>query len=773
VFVALAFGVFVSLLFLRDRVLALRDFRRSGPGWSFPSRVYSDWLELDARLGWPRDYLRASLAARGYQQRDGAHAVGTYDVSPHRIDVRLRPFVFPDGPSPATRARLYFENGRLSRVAVAPGGTRRPRIEPLLLTILAPEDRLERTFVPLSEIPPVVQAAILAAEDRRFYSHTGFDTRGTARALVSNLSGRSGLQGGSTITQQLARTLFLSRRRTIARKLQETAIAVGLEILLSKEAILEMYLNSVYLGHVGRTDVAGVAEGARHYFDKRVGDLTLPEAALLAGIVPAPNSYSPFRDARQARRRRDEVLADMVESGRLDAEQARRAAALPLAVRRGADTPSRFPFYTDHVRAELGRELSAEAIEGRGLRVFTALDPVWQARAEIALAAGVADVERWYGRRREEPLEGAVCVLESGSGRARALVGGRNYRRSPFNRATQSLRQPGSAFKPVVYAAAFAENLGDPSFTAATTVPDLPREFFTPEGPWRPRNDDGSYRERVTIAKALAKSLNVATANLTERVGPRTVARYAIKLGVRNARPVLSIGLGTNEISLFDLSGVYATLQANGRRIRPHAVRFVTSPLGETVYEEASDDERALPARAAELTVHCLRNVVDFGTAYPLKRRYGFTRPAAGKTGTTDEYRDAWFVGFTPEMLCGVWLGYDTPAPLGHTAADTALPVWERVASSILQEFPVSAWPVSEWVEFALIDAYSGDLATPLCTSVIRAPFVRSTAPARACQVDHSAEWIAEPDSLSLPDDTFGPQIPAVEELPPDSSAAQ
>jgi penicillin-binding protein 1B len=744
---AVLLAVALPLWLLQARVSALREFRAAAPGWIYPSHVYSDWIDLDARHDLPRGYLEASLLARGYHPAGRPLAEpGTFAAVGGGLEVYLRAFAYPESLCRPARVRLEFAKGRLSRVLVGRGGLRAPRLEPVLLRVYSSTDNpVERTFVRLEEIPPAVRAALVSAEDRRFFQHLGVDVRGTGRALYHNVRGGGGLQGGSTLTQQLARSLFLSRRRSLGRKLEESALAVGLELVLRKRDILEMYLNSVYLGNAGPVEIGGVAEGARYFFDKSVHELTLPEAALLIGVIPAPNLYSPFRSPKLALARRNQVLRDMVEAGRLDSTVARRAMAAPLTPRRGRARPVLFPFFTDYAVAELGRHLPPGDLESRGLRVFTTLDPVWQSRAETQLALGVADVERWYGRRGPQPLEGAACLLEPGSGRVRALVGGRDYRRSPFNRATQSLRQPGSAFKPIIYAAAFDRHWRDKDFSAATTVPDLPREFPTPEGPWRPRNDDGTYHERVTLARALAKSLNVATANLTERIGPRTVAQYAARLGLGGVRPVISIGLGTSEVTPAQLAAVFATLQNDGVRVEPQPLRLAVAAGGRVEFRPAPPHERVFQATAARLTVQLLRGVVDFGTAYSLKSQCGFFRPAAGKTGTTDDYKDAWFVGFTPDVLCAVWLGYDQPTPLGDTAAGTAVPVWARIVAAVLAEFPPRPLPEPAEFEFALIDPYSGGLATPYCPSRMRAAFLRGTAPARVCGADHSAEWMVGP----------------------------
>src|SRR5262245_8892046 len=743
VIVAIAGAIVFSIASLATTLSALRAFKASTPGWSFPSHVYSDWLELDPRRNLPRGYVLASLESRGYRAASRPLSQpGTMAEAAQGIEVYLRGFDYPESVSSAGRVRLEFAGGRLSRVFVEPGAPRVPRLEPVLLRRFSTEDNMERTFVPEHEIPTVVKAAILSAEDRRFYHHIGLDPRGTARALVHNMRGREGMQGGSTLTQQLARTLFLTRERSLARKLRETLLALGLELLLTKQQIFEMYLNAVYLGHVDNSEVGGVAEGAHFYFDKSVRDLTLPEAALLASIIPAPNLYSPFRSAKAAIQRRNLVLRDMVASGWIDSATAARASAAPLGVRKGHPQAGLFPFYTDYALSEASRDVDARDLQTRGLAVYTALDPVWQSRAESELSAGVADLERWYGRRGPAPLEGAACVLEPSTGLVRAVVGGRDYRKSPFNRATQSFRQPGSAFKPLVYAAAFDRNLHRRDFTAATTLPDLPREFATPEGPWRPHNDDGSYHDQVTIAKALAKSLNIATANLTERIGAKTVVQYAEKLGIQNVRAVPSVGLGTSEVSLVRLCSVYGTIQSGGIRVDPEPVRLIVDAGGQVEYTAPAPHERVFDPLTAALMTQLLRGVVDFGTGYALKNDYGFRRPVAGKTGTTDENRDTWFVGFTPELLCGVWLGYDLPTTIGETASQTAAPLWGRVVSSLLSEFPMSTFPLTVPLETAVIDSYSGGLATAMCPSVIRAPFEIGTTPKRGCAVDHSAEWL-------------------------------
>jgi penicillin-binding protein 1B len=748
-----AAGLLLFALFA-GRVQTLRVRHAAGPAWSFPSRVYSEGLPLTPGRPLPPDYLAAHLELRGY--RAGAlplRSPGTYAARPDGMEIFLRGFL--DAPDPAgcggpEHVRLRLSGARIARVtrlggcagAPPPDTAHAPRLEPIVISVLADEQRVLRTWVPLDRIPRVVRDAIVAAEDRRFHRHAGFDPRSNVRALVTNVQAGGVRQGGSTITQQLARGLFLGRERTLGRKLSEVFLALGLEIVLSKDQILEMYLNSVYWGQGDGGGVAGVAEAARYYYDAPVESLGLAEAALLAGLIPGPNAYSPFRNPRGALARRNAVLGDMVAAGVLDARVAAREKLRPPGVRQGPPPPERFPSFTGRVREELARRLPAGAPERWGLAVFTTLDPAWQSRAEAALAEGVLEIERSLGRR-SEPLEGAFVAIESASGSMRALVGGRAPRPGDFNRATQAHRQPGSAVKPVVYAAALDPRRRGRRFSPASTVPDLRRQFSTPEGPWQPRNDEGEYHDRVTLAKALAKSLNVATTNLVEAIGPAEVVRSAERFGLGKLRPVPSVGLGTSEVTLLALTDAYATFPGGGIRHDATSLRAVLDARGRPLLAAHAPGVPVLPQQTAALMTGLLEDVVIFGVSYPLRARYGFTRPVAGKTGTTNDYNDAWFVGFTPDVVAGVWVGYDTPRSLGRPAAEIALPVWARIMTRLLEGFPPTPFPQRPDIELAWIDPWTGDLAGPQCPSKMRVPFARGTAPRTVCGRDHTADWQA------------------------------
>ena len=757
-----ALPVIVGFVLFAGRVVALRSGHASGPGWAFPSQVYSDEVNLVPGRVVPAEYLLAQLTARDYQAVPGPPAApGTFARDREVFEIFLRGF--SDVPDPAFRSapervRLRLREGRVTaveRLGGAPGSrkdarpasraTSPPRLEPVPIALLFDEERIWRTWVDLDRVPEPVRDAIVASEDRRFQSHIGLDFRGYLRALRANVRAGEVREGGSTITQQLARSLFLGRERTIGRKLAEVPLALGLEVLLGKQRILEMYLNAVYWGQGGGFSIGGIGAAARWYFDAPPESLGALEGATLAAMIPAPNVFDPFERPELVRTRRNRVLRDMVAVGKLSAARAVALARLPLDVRRGAAPADRFPSYSGFARDQLGPGFPAGAVVRHGLAIFTRMDLVWQQQAEAGLAEAVAALDG--GGRGEPPIEGAFVALEPGSGAVRALVGGRAVTSGGFNRAYQARRQTGSAIKPIVYATAFAAGRG---FTPATLVPDAPRTFPTDRGPWTPQNDDGSYHTSVTLVKALERSINVATTNLVERVGPRQVARVAARFGLGDLKPVMSIGLGSNEATVLDLTRAFAVFGDGGLLVRPAALRAVIDRGGRNLLagerraraEDGGGERpgatpalgatRAIPAPVAALMTGLLTDVVRFGVAYPLRKIYGFTRPVAGKTGTTDDYKDAWFVAFTPDIVAGVWIGYDRPRSLGRLAADTALPAWARIVTPLLEGFPPRGFASDAQLEWQDIEPWTGLLATRDCRGQ-PVPFLPGTAPKSYC----------------------------------------
>jgi len=788
--VGLGLGVMGFALFA-GRVAALRSGHATGPNWKFPSLVYSDDVVLVPGRILPAEYLLAQLEARDYHEVPG-HPLGpgTFARLGETFEIALRGF--SEAPDPLRNCdpetvRLRIHEGRLTTVqqmggvreprgSHAPEGKRAarraatsalpPRLEPVLIALLFDQDLTWRTWVDLDRVPEAVSDAIVASEDRRFRSHIGVDVRGYLRALRANVRAGGLREGGSTITQQLARSLFLGRQRTLGRKLAEVPLALGLEAALGKRRILEMYLNSIYWGQAGSYSIGGIAAATRWYFHAPIESLGALEGATLAAMIPAPNVFDPFDRPQLVRARRNRVLQEMVAVHRLTAARAAALARQPLTVRRGAPPLDRFPSYSGFVRDQLAATLPAEGAARYGLAVFTRMDLVWQRSAETGLAEAITALDG--GGRGRPPLEGAFVALEPGTGAVRAMVGGRAFEPGAFNRAYQARRQTGSAIKPIVYAAAFAAGR---HFTPATVVPDVPRTFQTDRGPWTPHNDDGTFHSKVTLVKALERSLNVATTNVVDLVGPQQVARVAGRFGLGRLKPVMSIGLGTNEATLIDLTRAFAVFGDGGTLVPISAIRTVTDHGGRTLLGAPGDRSagrgagrvggagadlsspatratRAIPKPIAALMTGLLTNVVRFGVAYPLRKTYGFTRPVAGKTGTTDDYRDAWFIGFTPDIIAGIWVGYDRPRSMGRLAVNTALPAWARIVGPMLQGFPPRAFASDSQLEWHQIEPWSGLLATRDCLGQ-PVPFLPGSAPKAFCAPGTPIGPLENPDSLT------------------------
>ncbi len=746
-FVVLAGATWLSFT---ARVMALREMRTTGPGWSYPSRLYSADLPLTAGARLFADPLLRQVEVRGYRRVAGqAVAPGEFTSLSNAIEIGVRGFHAADDPAGhggPERVRVVFGRGGIATIErrggyrglPAPDLAHPPRLEPVAFATVLDSLRVRRTWLPLSRVPRVVQDAVIASEDRRFRQHLGLDLRSNARALFVNVAAGGVREGGSTLTQQLARGLFLGRERTLPRKVVEAALAVGLELALSKDEILEMYLNSVYWGQDGGDGVAGLAEASRHYFGVPAESLGLAQAALLTGIIPGPNALSPFRRPNLAKRTRHRVLMDMVELGRIDSAAAGAADRSPLGLHHQPPPADRFPAASGFIRDELARRLGAGAAEHMGLAVFTTIDPVWQADAESLLVMGLNELEPPHGR---DLLQGAFVAMNASDGAVRAMVGGRDDQQGQFNRATQARRQPGSAIKPVVYSAALDPTRGAPRFTPASTVPDQRRSFDTPEGPWTPRNDQEDYHEQVTLAKALAKSLNVATANLVQLIGPGTVVRYAERFGLGTLKPVASIGLGSNEVTPLALTSAYTVFANAGMHAPSTGLRAVVAHHAGNPLPRLTAPTRVLPVETATLMTGLLENVVNFGVAYPLRHNYGFTRPTAGKTGTTNDYNDGWFVGFTPDVVAGVWVGHDQPRSLAGPSSDTALRVWARVMTRLLAGVPGIDFASDKGLQLAWIDPYTGGLARRDCPVPTRVPFLPGTAPVKTCTRDHTHDW--------------------------------
>jgi penicillin-binding protein 1B len=550
-------------------------------------------------------------------------------------------------------------------------------------------------WVPLDQIPPSVVAAVVAAEDRRFMSHVGVDPLAVGRAALINAREASVVRGASTITQQLARGLFLGRERTWWRKVREVGIALMLESRYSKREILETYLNTVYLGHAHDSAVLGVAAGARHLLGKELDALSLDEAALLAVAIRAPNRLFTESPAL-ARKRRDSVLDAMSRDGVADEAQTRAAKARPVRAPRAVAAVA--PWFVELARDEVGRRVADTTGGGA---VVTSLDRRLQEAAEAAVRARLARAER-SRRLPSNSLQAAVVAMEPESGRIRALVGGRRFADSEFNRATRARRQPGSLFKPFVYLAAFEVRARE--MTPSTIVADEPVVIPAAGGPWAPRNIDGQFHGPVTIRRAIEQSLNVPAALVAREIGLAQVTRVARATGIDSPlAEVPSLSLGTSEVTLLEMTSAFATIANGGVRVPPTTL----VDGGELAPAPLPTPARAVSAESAFIVTHLLRGVMRRGTA-SASGGWNLQEVTAGKTGTTDGLRDAWFIGYTPDLVVGVWVGADDARPIGLTGADIALPIWADVMQKHLSRASAAPFPAPPGIVMAPVDEGTG-----------------------------------------------------------------
>ncbi len=567
------------------------------------------------------------------------------------------------------------------------------RTDPLPIGPIRDDLSEYRVPVRLASVPDHLIQAVLAVEDQRFDRHRGLDFRRIAGAAVANLKHGGIAQGGSTITQQLAKNLFLSHRRTPLRKLREAAMALALEDRYDKATILEAYLNEIYLGQDGGDAIHGVGAAARYYFGKPAGEVTLSEAALLAGMIRAPNRYTPIRHPAAARERRNLVLRLMASQGRATERDTRRAARARIATRSYPRRAVEAPYFRDFALAGLRGPLAG--LGARGGAVFTTLDAELQRAANRAVSEGLA-------RLRRPAAQAALVALDPRTGELLALVGGRDYGASQFNRAADARRQPGSAFKPVVALAGLGRGRGgEPRFTLASVIRDEPLSLETPAGRWEPSNYDREFRGRVTFREALEQSLNVPFARIGLAVGPERIVGVARTLGFTSPlRPLPSLALGTSEVTPLELTRAYGVLAAGGYRAEPLSVLALADRDGRVRRTESRRGTQVIDPAEAYLVTSALEGVILRGTGRGLGGLAGWGG-LAGKSGTSNEWRDAWFVAYTPSLVVGVWVGHDDGRSLRLPGAGAALPIVERFLRVALDRAAAEPFPIPDGIEMA------------------------------------------------------------------------
>jgi penicillin-binding protein 1B len=678
--------------------------------------------------------LAGSLARLRYaEMRARPTAPGQFQRSSSAWEIVLR--ATPEsGRREPQRVRLETRDDRITRVLADGRAIAGANLDPEVLTSIDDRPGEEYRPVRLGEVPITLLSAVLAAEDHRFFEHAGLDLRGVFRAAWINLRAGRVTQGGSTITQQLVKNRLLSARRSYVRKLREAWLAALVEWRYPKERIFEAYLNEIYLGQRGPLAVRGVGAAARAYFRKEVHQITLAEAALLAGMARAPNTYSPLLNPERARERRDVILARMLELGKIVEAEHAAARREPLRVQGTGTAGQSAPYFSDRVRQEV-EDLLGGSVGGRGARVATTLDLSLQRFAEVAVARGLERLEARNPKLRRaaagDRVQAALVVLDPATGGIRALVGGRDYLVSQFNRAVLARRQPGSAFKPFVFAAALAERGGQPAFTAASVVDDEPIAMTSGNKPWSPRNYDDRYEGRVTVRRALEQSLNAATIRIALEIGLPEVIQTAQRLGLTgDLAPVPSVALGAFEVTPLELARAYLPFVNGGTRPGPSStVRSVSDSGGAEIPVTRTPPTTVMTPAEAYLMTSLLAGVVTSGTAASA-RAQGLTGDLAGKTGTTNDARDAWFVGYSPALLALVWVGFDDNTPLGLSGAQAALPIWVDFMKQVATAYGTTrAFEVPAGISVAQIDPTNGKLATRYCPTTAQEVFLTGTEP--------------------------------------------
>jgi penicillin-binding protein 1B len=710
-----------------------------------PSRLYGAPIILGVGERASLDTLVKSLDGMGYRTAVGRRLLpGDYRRDDTTLAVYLRGFPTTQGWTGPHSLEVKVTGGRVRALRASGQTVERAQLEPPLVATFYGPDSKERRPVRLEEVPEELVLSVLAAEDARFFEHGGISLLGMARAMLSNLKSGEIRQGGSTLTQQLVKNLFLTHERTFSRKSRELVLALLLDLRYSKSEILEAYLNEIYLGASGQVNLMGVGAASWAFFGKEPSRLTLAEGATLAGLIPSPARYDPVRHPEAAKQRRNLVLARLRELGwvepeRIDAALAEEVVTSPQRVPR-----RRAPYFTDLALREAEERFGVTTIEDQGISLLSTLSLRDQAAAEEAVPFGLEALETSWekGREGRRPLQAALVSVHAPSGAIRAYVGGRDYNSSQFDRAGVGRRQPGSAFKPVVYAAALRSG----AVTPATFVEDSPLTMKVSSGVWTPENSDRRFRGWVTTRTALQDSLNVPTVRVAMMAGLPAIVTLAQGMGLGGAlQPVPAVALGAFEVTPLELATVYATFANQGVRPPVHSLDAVLGADGRPLVGQAlPDSKRVLEPEVAYVTTALLQGVVDRGTGAAV-RRFGLGDPLAGKTGTSNDAKDSWFAGYSPDRATVVWVGYDESLPTRLSGARGALPIWARFTGAVRPSGGYAAFPGTKGVVSAIIDPSTGELATDACPWTATEVFVARFAPRDVCS-RHSG-WFSEPMS--------------------------
>ncbi|MDY8148975.1 penicillin-binding protein 1B [Vibrio sp. PBL-C16] len=678
------------LLFVGIYLDSVVKERFEGQLFELPTVVYARILNLSPGENITIQELRNELDVLNYRKVSQPRYPGEYSSSSTRIELIRRPFEFADGPEPDRHIMLHFSDSGLQRIQSleSRGDLGYLRLEPKMLGMLEKDRDEQRLFLRRDQFPEILVDALLATEDRDFYQHDGVSPLAIARALVANIKAGRTVQGGSTLTQQLAKNLFLTRDKTLWRKVREAYIALILDYRYSKDRILEAYLNEVYLGQSGGEAIHGFGLASRYYFGQPIQELRIDQLAMLVGMVKGPSYYNPIRYPERTKERRDLVLRLLMQQNMLTSEQYEQAVSRPLDTQSKPRIASRQPAYFQQLSIELKEKVGERFKAETGLRVFTSLDPVSQSKMEQAIAKKIPELAKRGGKE----LEAAAVAVDRHSGEIRAMVGGKRVGYEGFNRALNASRPIGSLVKPAIYLTALEQ---PDKYNLGTTLHDTPLSLKSSKGNvWTPRNYDRKYRGDVPLYIALAKSLNVPTVRLGMALGIPEVSNTLERLGVNKdeIRPVPSMFLGSFSLTPFEVAQMYQTLTNSGKRAKLTALRSVMDMEGNVLYQSLPRSSRAVDEQAAWLTTYAMKQGVAQGTGRFLQSQFGWAA-LAGKTGTSNDNRDSWFVGVDGREVTTIWLGRDDNKPVNLTGSSGALRVYAEYLKQRIPERLELPWP--------------------------------------------------------------------------------
>jgi len=697
--------------------------------WDVPSRVYARALSLYSGKPISKETLLLELKASGYREKSTASAPGSYSVNGNNFDINRRAFIFEDGSEPASRFRLQL-GGNTIKTLAAVSGSETPglvRLDPAEIASIYPLHEEDRTLVALKDVPELLVTGLQAVEDRQFKHHHGVSLRSIARAFVANVKAAKAVQGGSTLTQQLVKNYFLSSERTLIRKANEAIMAVLLEWHYDKAQILEAYINEIFMGQQGKHAIHGFGRASEFYFDRPLQDLESQQIALLVGMVRGASLYNPRRNPERALQRRDQVLDIFGITGLLTQAEVKNAKSRPLGVTTSPRSGgSRYPAFVDLVRRQLRRDYQASDLSSEGLKIFTTLAPSEQEYAQKAVSEGLYDLKQ---RGLPADLQAALVLADVASGEVRALVGDRVAGRNGFNRALDARRQIGSVIKPLVYLLAL-EHVND--YNLITPVKDEPISLRQADGKlWSPENYDHKSHGEIPLMDALVHSYNQATVQVGLSVGVANLIRKIKQLGVVvEVPPVPASLLGAVELTPIEVTQMYQSLAAGGYSVPLRSVTAVLTPEGALLSRYPLRFMPLENREAVALLNFALTRVVEEGTAKALHGLLGNDTLIAGKTGTTNEKRDSWFVGYTRDRVAVSWVGLDDNRPASVTGSNAAMRVWAR----LFRKVPIEAIDLRmpDGANFVWVDILQQALTEPSCPEAVQIPFIEGSEPQKS-----------------------------------------